>query len=58
MDDTEAKQEWMTLRPNRKVLRARIVKRYLSGECPMYDKELCTTNRLSVLCLRSAHIEI
>ena len=43
---------WMTSRQRRKLLRARVVKRCLSGECPRYLSELCVTT--STLGLRSA----
>ena len=50
--DLKAALSWMTLKQRRKMLRSRVVKWCLSGECPLYLKEMCVTN--NALGLRSA----
>ena len=50
--DLRAALGWMTLKQRRKMLRSRVVKHCLSGECLSYLKEMCATN--NALGLRSA----
>ena len=56
--DLRAALSWMTLEQRRKMLRSRVVKRCLSGECPSYLKEMCVTNNALALARRGNDLNL